>query len=444
MRDHAEQIVLYHGEASEDARLRQRFAHIKANWRALIWRELKLESFSATHLRLSMFIPIFATLPLYLARTMSFGDMMQARNAFGSVLDGFGWFMDYYKRLIEWAAVVQRLAQFQQALQALPALPEQLAQQGAHGQRDQQDGAATPTAAATSTPDLPPGATPGPLPAQAPAFTSPAPQAQPPLAPATAAAPFPAAAPGRPATARAAAMPAWPAPPAPPAPDSAPPPPPARLHIHGLTLHTAEGRTLLHQLHLHASAPQWLLLRGPSGIGKSTLLRTLAGLWPYYQGHFALHAANSLFLPQRPYLPHGSLRAVAAYPQRDNARHASDADIAQALHQVGLARLAARLDEERQWHSLLSGGEQQRLSLARALLHRPQALFLDEATNQLDEASAHALMHMLKQALPGVLCIGITHQPGIQALFDTVANLQAFQPAGGKPQQQNYKKSSTP
>ena len=409
MRDHAEQIVLYHGEASEDARLRQRFAHIKANWRALIWRELKLESFSATHLRLSMFIPIFATLPLYLARTMSFGDMMQARNAFGSVLDGFGWFMDYYKRLIEWAAVVQRLAQFQQALQALPALPEQLAQQGAHGQRDQQDGAATPTAAATSTPDLPPGATPGPLPAQAPAFTSPAPQAQPP-----------------------------------PAPDSAPPPPPARLHIHGLTLHTAEGRTLLHQLHLHASAPQWLLLRGPSGIGKSTLLRTLAGLWPYYQGHFALHAANSLFLPQRPYLPHGSLRAVAAYPQRDNARHASDADIAQALHQVGLARLAARLDEERQWHSLLSGGEQQRLSLARALLHRPQALFLDEATNQLDEASAHALMHMLKQALPGVLCIGITHQPGIQALFDTVANLQAFQPAGGKPQQQNYKKSSTP
>ena len=121
VRDHTEQIALYHGENAEQGRLNARFAAVKNNWHSLIRREFYLESFSAAYLRLSMFIPIIATLPMYLAHSMSFGDMMKARSAFSNVQDGFGWFMDYYKRIIEWAAVVERLAHFQAALDQVPA-----------------------------------------------------------------------------------------------------------------------------------------------------------------------------------------------------------------------------------------------------------------------------------------------------------------------------------
>lgn len=135
---------------------------------------------------------------------------------------------------------------------------------------------------------------------------------------------------------------------------------------------------LLESLPLQARASEWLF-DGRSGIGKP-LLRTLAGLWPYYHGSFRMRG-RSLFLPQRPYLPHDSLQAVLAYPYGtvpDNTTFDT------VLCQVGLAHLLVfDPDAERKWHKILSGGEQQRLNLARVLLHRPQILFLDEATNQL-------------------------------------------------------------
>nr|WP_241236131.1 ABC transporter ATP-binding protein/permease [Eikenella corrodens] len=337
VRDHAEQIALYRGEAAEQIRLNRRFEAVRRNWRELIGRELRLEGFSAAYLRLSMFIPIIATLPMYLAHTLTFGDMMKARSAFSNVQDGFGWFMDYYKRIIEWASVVERLAGFQVALNGLDDAPQK--QYASEENR---------TA--------------------------------------------------------------------------------AELSVRGLTLHTAGGeRTLLHKLSLTARAPEWLLLEGRSGIGKSTLLRTLAGLWPYYQGRFAIRG-RSLFLPQRPYLPHDSLRAVLAYPY---AAAPDNAAIARVLQQTGLPRLTALdPDAEHEWHNILSGGEQQRLSLARALLHHPGILFLDEATNQLDDASAAELMRTLRQALPDALCIGISHQARIQELFERRVDLAEFATRG--------------
>ena len=336
VRDHAEQIAFYNGGEAETGRLKQRYLRIRDNWRRLTNCEFRQETFWATYVRISIFIPILATLPMYLAKTMTFGDMMQTRTSFARVQDSFGWFTDSYRRLIEWAAVVERLSGFQTAL-------EQIEQEGRSAAR----------------------------PASAPALTL--------------------------NNHRQSGI----------------------LVLQNLTVHTQTGSPLLTDINLEAHAPEWVLLEGRSGIGKSTLLRALAGLWPYYQGSFAL-GGSLLFLPQRPYLPADTLRHTVSYP---HPACQDDQIIQTTLEQVGLGRLKDNLDEPYEWHGILSGGEQQRLSLARALLHKPQILFLDEATNQLDDESALMLMQTLKQHLPDTLVIGISHQPKIQALFDSFLNL---------------------
>ena len=328
VRDHAEQIAFYNGSEAETGRLKQRYLRIRDNWRRLTNCEFRQETFWATYVRISIFIPILATLPMYLAKTMTFGDMMQTRTSFARVQDSFGWFTDSYRRLIEWAAVVERLSGFQTAL-------EQVEQEGRS--------AARPAPALTLNNRRQGGI----------------------------------------------------------------------LVLQNLTVHTQTGSPLLTDINLEAHAPEWVLLEGRSGIGKSTLLRALAGLWPYYQGSFALDG-SLLFLPQRPYLPADTLRHTVSYP---HPACQDDRLIQTTLEQVGLGRLKDNLDEPYEWHGILSGGEQQRLSLARALLHKPQILFLDEATNQLDGESALTLMQVLKQNLPDTLVIGISHQPEIQALF---------------------------
>ena len=402
VRDHTEQIALYHGENAEQGRLNARFAAVKNNWRALIRREFYLESFSAAYLRLSMFIPIIATLPMYLAHSMSFGDMMKARSAFSNVQDGFGWFMDYYKRIIEWAAVVERLAHFQAALDQVPAdsrQPETSIPSPACGGELGWGQTADTSANIVSAETTPP-LQPSPAQAQereqvADSITS-SPKAQ--RQPENLSDDLPAANPKQPET---------------------------LLTTRALNLHTAEGRPLLHHLNLNAAAPEWLLLDGRSGIGKTTLMRTLAGLWPYYTGRFSIQGARSLFLPQRPYLPQDTLANLVRYPAPPEGSRQDDA-VAAALEKVGLGRLKECLHSEEDWHKTLSGGEQQRISLARALIARPDILFLDEATNQLDDDSATALLRLLKSELPDTLVIGISHQPPVKALFDRREDLGAF------------------
>ena len=402
VRDHAEQIALYHGENAEQSRLLRRFAAVRHNWRALIRREFYLESFSAAYLRLSMFIPIIATLPMYFAHSMSFGDIMKARSAFSNVQDGFGWFMDYYKRIIEWAAVVERLAHFQAALEQVPADSRQPetsipspACGGELGWGQTADTSANIVSAETTPPPQPSHAQAQGREQVADAITSSL-KAQ--KQPENLSDDLPAANPKQPET---------------------------LLTIRALNLHTAEGRPLLHHLNLNAAAPEWLLLDGRSGIGKTTLMRTLAGLWPYYAGRFSIQGARSLFLPQRPYLPQDTLANLVRYPAPPESSK-QDAAVAAALEKVGLGRLKECLHSEEDWHKTLSGGEQQRISLARALMARPEILFLDEATNQLDDDSATALLRLLKSELPDTLVIGISHQPPVKALFDRREDLSAF------------------
>ena len=112
VRENAEAVAFMRGEDAERGRFRASFSEIMRNWRSIMNTEFRLECFSASYLKITNLIPIFACLPLYLSRAMSFGDMMQARSAFYSVQDGFAWFMDYYKQIMEWAASVQRIYEF--------------------------------------------------------------------------------------------------------------------------------------------------------------------------------------------------------------------------------------------------------------------------------------------------------------------------------------------
>ena len=155
------------------------------------------------------------------------------------------------------------------------------------------------------------------------------------------------------------------------------------------------------------------LVTGPSGAGKSTLFRAIAGIWPFGSGSISVPAgAKLMMLPQRPYFPIGSLKAAIAYPAPvgdfDKER------IRAVLAAVGLQRLEPQLDEEAHWNRILSLGEQQRLGIARALLHAPQYLFLDEATASLDEASETMLYRLVEKELPSTVVVSIGHRSTLQ------------------------------
>ncbi|MFN8525849.1 MAG: ABC transporter ATP-binding protein/permease [Chloroflexota bacterium] len=171
------------------------------------------------------------------------------------------------------------------------------------------------------------------------------------------------------------------------------------------------GRVVLNDVAFQVSSGDRLLISGPSGSGKTSLFRAIAGIWPYGEGAVTVPSgARLLFLPQKPYIPIGTLRAAVSYPEREGA-YAAD-QVSEALSSVGLGHLVARLDAQENWSLALSGGEQQRLAMARALLHRPDFLFMDEATSALDEDSERHLLSALRDRLPKAAVISISHRSG--------------------------------
>ena len=187
------------------------------------------------------------------------------------------------------------------------------------------------------------------------------------------------------------------------------------LCINGLDVLRPDAGVLLGDVSVQVAQGEWLLIAGRSGIGKSTLLRTLQGIWPYCRGGWQLPPGRSLLLPQKPYLPSMPLRNLLAYPALEVP---SAVQLMAVLQQVGLTALVRRLEEQVEWSRELSGGEQQRIGVARALLYAPDTLYLDEATNQLDEVSAKALLVLVREELPNCTVIGISHQAALAALFD--------------------------
>jgi len=324
-RDHAEQIALYRGEEAEYQQLRMRFQAIAENWWRLMVRERNLGFFVVGYDRVSNIIPIFAALPLFLAKTITLGGLMQVRTAFTAVQGSLSWFISAYTTLAEWSATVERLGQFEEAI----ARTRHHVQEPLCGEC---------------------------------------------------------------------------------------------LRLDRVDILLPNGEPLLCDLRGQVLSGEWVRLAGPSGLGKSTLLRTLQGLWPYCRGVWQLPTGRSLLLPQKPYLAALPLRELLVYPSVEKV---ADQRLCEVLELVGLQHLVTQLERQTEWERELSGGEQQRLGLARVLLYRPRTLYLDESTNQLDDQAAQSLLAMLRRELPECTVIGVSHQQRVQSLFDRSLELTA-------------------
>lgn len=186
------------------------------------------------------------------------------------------------------------------------------------------------------------------------------------------------------------------------------------LSLDRVNLTLPGGRPLMEDVSFDIRPGDTALISGPSGAGKSTLFRAIAGIWPFGRGDVRLpRDARVLFLPQKPYLPIGTLREVVSYPTPLTG--VSDAALRQALEAVGLPELAERLDETTHWALALSPGEQQRIAFARALVQKPEWLFLDEATSALDEETEARLYALLRDRLPATTVVSVGHRSTLRA-----------------------------
>jgi putative ATP-binding cassette transporter len=199
---------------------------------------------------------------------------------------------------------------------------------------------------------------------------------------------------------------------------------PKDLALRDLSLRLPDGREIVRTQALGFKSGGATLVTGPSGSGKSTLFRAIAGIWPYGQGVVDLpSSARVLLLPQRPYVPAGTLKAAATYPAP--AETYSDEQVREALKLARLAPLADRILEDENWGQRLSGGEQQRLAIARAVLDKPDWLFLDEATSALDEKLEAEIYAMLRRQLPNTSIVSIGHRSTLIAMHDWRVEMNA-------------------
>jgi putative ATP-binding cassette transporter len=186
------------------------------------------------------------------------------------------------------------------------------------------------------------------------------------------------------------------------------------LSLNDFSVTLDDGTAVVGETEVAIDAGERLLVAGESGTGKSTLVRALAGLWPWGGGSVNFHPDRRLFmLPQKPYIPSGTLRRAIAYPGA--ADDWTVEGIGEALHKVGLDHLKEKIEEEGPWDQTLSGGEKQRLAFARLLLHNPDIIVLDEATSALDEKSQDKMMEIVIREMPRATIVSVAHRVELEA-----------------------------
>ena len=191
----------------------------------------------------------------------------------------------------------------------------------------------------------------------------------------------------------------------------------AAIHLFDLSVTLDDGTAVLDDTDIAIKPGERVLVAGESGTGKSTLVRAISGLWPWGGGQIVIQRdAKLMMLPQRPYIPIGSLRRAAAYPDPAEAHKLKD--IAEAFKHVGLGHLIDRIEDEAPWDQTLSGGEKQRLAFARIFLHNPDIIVLDEATAALDPESQDTLMELLSKQPEETTLVSVGHRPELEAFHN--------------------------
>lgn len=190
------------------------------------------------------------------------------------------------------------------------------------------------------------------------------------------------------------------------------------LELRDLEVRKTSGEQLIDDLDLRLEPGEALVITGPSGCGRTTLLRSIARLWPFTSGVLRRPDGDNeaMFLAQTPYLPLGDLRAVLSYPDVEAA--IPDEELLAALEDVALGHLGRQLDDVQDWSKVLSPGEQQRIAFARVLLQKPKVLFLDESTSAVDESQEFRLYRLVRERIPECIVVSVTHRSTVEQHHD--------------------------
>jgi putative ATP-binding cassette transporter len=333
LRENTESVALYRGEGRELGNFMDRFTYVVDNFWSIMKRVKLLGWYTRTYDQVAVIFPFIVAAPMFFARKMEIGGLMQTAGAFFELQVALSYLIKNYIDIAEWQSVVQRLSGFDRRVHEIAAAaraPQQIEVRTAG----------------------------------------------------------------------------------------------SGIEVSELELDLPDGTALLRDVSFTVEAGEALLIAGPTGTGKSTLLRAIAGIWPFGRGRIRLGDANCLFLPQRPYLPLGTLRHAVLYPREDLA--VPTAKIAAVLREVGLPELVDELDAAQNWAHRLSLGEQQRLAFARVLLIQPAVVFMDEASSALDEACEAMLYRLLRAAPWRPTIVSIGHRSTLRAFHDALIDLGAM------------------
>lgn len=345
LRENAEGVAFYRGEATELGIFRDQFRSVFENFWQIMKRQKRLTWFTSSYSQVAIIFPVVVASPRYFAKQIGLGGLIQVVNAFSSVQNSLSFIITSYTDIAAWQAVTERLSGFEERLHSIHEslrAPQQIV---VHREG-------------------------------------------------------------------------------------------VGVAVEGVDLNLPDETPLLRGV---AFAPKWseaVLITGPSGAGKSTLLRAIAGFWPFGQGEIRLGVGRILFVPQRPYLPLGTLANVLLYPLGARSRGDSDpgskkedsqtARLTLALEEVGLGALTGELDKVDNWSQRLSLGEQQRLAFARILLVKPMLLFLDEPTSALDESSETRLYGLLRSEAWRPTVVSVGHRSTLRRFHDHTLDIALF------------------
>jgi vitamin B12/bleomycin/antimicrobial peptide transport system ATP-binding/permease protein len=336
LRENAESIAFYGGEAPEYSVFRARFSSVVDNFWRIMVRRKHLSWFTASYTQAAIVFPILVAAPRYFAKQVQLGGLIQVIGAFGMVQNALSFIINSYADIAAWQAVTERLSTFDGRMREVAdsmRAPQQIVLRRGGG-----------------------------------------------------------------------------------------------LEVQNLDIDLPDGTRLLRGVHFAVSPGEALLLVGPTGSGKSTTLRAMAGLWPFGKGEVGLGEGVEMFLPQKPYLPLGSLRQVMLYPRedREDGKRVSDDRLEEVLKMVDLGPFARMLDKIDNWALRLSLGEQQRLAFARVILVEPAVVIMDEATSALDEPTEARLYSLLRKMAHRPTVVSVGHRSTLREFHDKVCDIGEF------------------